>query len=254
MEIRITFEADEFLIVDKPNNMFVHPTNLNRQEKISVIGELSGSLGYSLYAVHRLDRPTSGCLLLAKDRRYVRPLSMLFSERKVHKRYIAIVRGIMAEEGKLTYDLKHKTKATLQDASTSWKLKATTEVPIAIPPHETSRYSFVELEPHTGRWHQLRRHRAHLRHPIIGDTSHGDARHNRLFRAQFGDRRLLLHASMMRFQNPFDAHQEVVGAAKMPDLFLNVLDKFKFTWLEDNQGHFNASAKTEAQLTTESKG
>ena len=57
MQIQITFETDEFIIVDKPHNMFVHPTNLNRQEKVSVVGELSRSLGHPLFAVHRLDRP-----------------------------------------------------------------------------------------------------------------------------------------------------------------------------------------------------
>ena len=252
--IQITFETDEFLIVDKPHNMFVHPTNLNRQEKVSVIGELSKSLGHPLFAVHRLDRPTSGCLLLAKDRRCVGPLSSLFSERKVHKRYLAFVRGTMTQVGTLDYALKHKTKTSYQEASTSWKLGAKAEINIAIPPHETARYSFVELEPHTGRWHQLRRHCAHLRHPIIGDTSHGDARHNRLFRAEFGNRRLLLHASTLSFTNPFGAHEEVIGAAVMPDLFSKVLKKFKFTWIDENQGHFSAFANTEAQLTMESNG
>ena len=59
---------------------------------------------------------------------------------------------------------------------------------------------------------------------------------------------------MIKFTNPFNAHQEVLGAAKMPDLFSNVLEKFQFAWIDDKQAHFNAFANTEAQLTTESKG
>ena len=70
------------------------------------------------------------------------------------------------------------------------------------PRHPSSRYSLVKLLPLTGRKHQLRRHLAHLRHPIVGDTSHGDGRHNRFFRDQFSCDRLMLHHHQLSFRHP----------------------------------------------------
>ena len=68
--------------------------------------------------------------------------------------------------------------------------------------YATARYSLVELRPWTGRLHQLRRHMAHLRHPIVGDVTHGDGRHNRFFRSHLGSGRLLLHSDSIRLTHP----------------------------------------------------
>ena len=99
-----------------------------------------------------------------------------------------------------------------QDAITDYRPVAKTELPIAMGKFSTTRYCMVELKPLTGRKHQLRRHMAHLRHPIIGDTSHGDGKHNKLFRHEFDSHRLLLHASSLSFIHPFTDESLVINA------------------------------------------
>ncbi|MBX9332859.1 tRNA pseudouridine(65) synthase TruC, partial [Serratia marcescens] len=76
------------------------------------------------------------------------------------------------------------------------------EMPVAVGRYDSARYSLVELQPETGRKHQLRRHMAHLRHPIIGDSKHGDLRQNRGMAQHFGCPRLMLHASHLQLTHP----------------------------------------------------
>jgi Pseudouridylate synthases, 23S RNA-specific len=87
-------------------------------------------------------------------------------------------------------------------ALTRYRRLATVELPVAVTRYPTSRYALVEARPHSGRRHQIRRHLVHIRHPVIGDTSHGEGRHNRFFREHFGVRRLLLHAWRLTFTHP----------------------------------------------------
>jgi tRNA pseudouridine65 synthase len=75
-------------------------------------------------------------------------------------------------------------------------------LPIPVGRWPEARYSLVELCPHTGRLHQLRKHMAHLRHPIVGDVRHGEGRHNRLFREHLGVHRMLLHARALSLPHP----------------------------------------------------
>ena len=82
----------------------------------------------------------------------------------------------------------------------------------------TSRYSLVKLFPKTGRKHQLRRHMEHLFHPIVGDTTHGDGRHNRFFREHFGCERLLLVARTLSFEHPILKVPMRIQAPLGPDL------------------------------------
>lgn len=86
---------------------------------------------------------------------------------------------------------------------THYRGLATVEMPVATGRYPTTRYGLVELEPKTGRKHQLRRHLAHLRHPIIGDSKHGDLRQNRSGAEHFGLQRLMLHASQLSLTHPF---------------------------------------------------
>ena len=90
-----------------------------------------------------------------------------------------------------------------QEAQTQLQRLQTVELPYAVSAkHPTSRYSLVRLMPRTGRKHQLRRHMAHIFHPIVGDTKHGDGRHNRLFREQYDCQRLMLCNLSLTIQHP----------------------------------------------------
>ena len=149
-----------------------------------------------------------------------------FANRKVRKTYIALVRGWIAEHGIIDYPLKHKTKDQFQPSRTEWHCIMTGELPVPTPPHMTSRFSLVRINPHTGRWHQIRRHFAHLRHPIIGDTTHGDGHQNRILREALPPARLFLHALEIRFAPPSAPDHERAIQSPYPDWFHLIEERF----------------------------
>lgn len=204
---------DEYLIaVDKPSGLLVHRSWIAKHETEFALQQVRDQIGQHVYPVHRLDRPTSGILLFAKDPDTARLMTEQFTARDVRKTYHAVVRGYL-DSGTLDYPLKEELdriadKQADQDkeaqpAVTDYVCLQQIELPFAVSKkHPTSRYSLMRLHPHTGRKHQLRRHMSHLRHPIIGDTNHGDGRHNRFFQQHFELRRLLLAATGLTFAHP----------------------------------------------------
>jgi len=212
---------DEYLVaVHKPAGMLVHRSWLDRHETRFLMQTLRDQLGCHVYPLHRLDRPTSGLVLFALSAEVARLGANLFSDRQVSKRYLALVRGYVDGEGIIDYPLKEELDKiadaqadqdkAAQPAVTRYRCLQQGELPFAVGRYPTSRYSLVELFPETGRKHQLRRHMAHLRHPIVGDTTHGDGRHNRFFREQFGIHRLLLTATGLSFIHPVTRQPVVV--------------------------------------------
>jgi tRNA pseudouridine65 synthase len=169
-------------------------------------------LGQRVYPLHRLDKPTSGVMLFALSQHQAQAMMPVFSSKQVEKHYLAIVRGHTKEHEVIDYPLKEQldrmTDAQAnqdkpaQQAVTEYRRLNTVTLPIPVRPYQTSRYSLLELSPHTGRKHQLRRHMKHIFHPIVGDTSHGDGKHNEMFRREFDCHRLLLHAREISFPCP----------------------------------------------------
>jgi tRNA pseudouridine65 synthase len=191
--MRVLHRAERWIAVDKPSGLVVHRSERTRDEP-AALQIVRNLVGQHVYPAHRLDRATSGVLVLALDREAARFLGLAFSERRVQKRYLAVVRGWIDERGVIDYALREEATSTPADAVTAFARLSCFEVPVAVGRYATARYSIVEAFPHTGRMHQLRRHFAHLRHPIVGDVRYGDGRHNRMFRERFGVHRLLLHA------------------------------------------------------------
>ena len=89
-----------------------------------------------------------------------------------------------------------------QPAITKFQTQATVALPYAVGRYPTARYSLIKAQPKTGRKRQIRRHMKHIYHPIVGDTTHGDGKHNQLFREQFNCHRLLLHAARLSVNHP----------------------------------------------------
>lgn len=212
-DLHVVYADDHLIVIDKPAGLLVHRSWIAREAKQFAMQMLRDQIGQKVYPVHRLDRPTSGLLVFAKDAETARLLSEQFAERQIAKRYHAIVRGFLGD-GVLDYPLKEELdkiadKQAQQDkepqqAVTEYRCVQHFELPVAVTDrHPTSRYSLMELWPKTGRKHQLRRHMAHLRHPIIGDTRHGDSRQNRYFREHHGLTRLLLAATGLQFSHPY---------------------------------------------------
>lgn len=202
--------CERWVAIDKPAGLVVHRAEHTRDEP-AVLQLARDQLGRYVHPVHRLDRATSGVLLLALDVETARWLGDAFAERRVDKRYVAIVRGWIEDRCVVDHPLLEEGASAPVDAVTEFVRLATFEVPIAVGRYSTGRYSLVEAFPRTGRMHQLRRHLAHLRHPIIGDVTYGDGRHNRMFREQFGVHRLLLHARRLAFTD-LDGSEAVIEA------------------------------------------
>lgn len=191
---------DQVCVLNKPSGIMVHRTNIST-DRIFLADLARERLGRRVWTVHRLDRATSGALMLALNAEAAADLGRQFEAGTIEKRYTAVVRGWIDDAGEIDKPLK-RTRGRLQPALTRYRCLARTELPVPVPPHETARYSLVQLRPESGRMHQLRRHLNHIAHPIVGDVNHGDRRHNRLFRARFSCHRLLLHAAAIRFVHP----------------------------------------------------
>lgn len=204
---------DAWLVaVHKPSGMLVHRSALDPRETRVVVQLLRDQLGAWVHPVHRLDKGTSGVLLLALDRDTAGLAGKAFESGLVDKRYVAIVRGHPAEAGVIDYPLQRRPDdaewvpagyvAPTQPAVTRFKRLATVELPVQVDRYPTSRYAMVALEPITGRRHQLRRHLKHIAHPIIGDATYGKGVHNRMFQSRFGSSRLLLACTGLRLHHP----------------------------------------------------
>ena len=212
MTIEILYQDDLLVAVNKPAGLLVHRSAIDRHETRFALQIVRDQIGQRVYPFHRLDKPTSGVLLFALNSEVARQMMEAFSSGDIKKRYVAVVRGYTPEEELIDYPLKEQldrmtdAKANrdkpAQEAVTAYKRLATVELPFAVGRYATARYSLLSLMPQTGRKHQIRRHMKHIFHPIVGDTTHGDGRHNSFFREQFGCHRLLLSATNLTFKHP----------------------------------------------------
>lgn len=215
--LTILFRDEHFIAIHKPAGLLVHRSELDRHETRFAVQMLRDQIGRHVHPVHRLDRGTSGVLLFALDRDSARLAGALFERQEVAKTYLAVVRGHPPESGRIDHALTRRrddvewvgedASEEAQGAVTDYRRLATCELPYAVDRYPTSRYALLELSPQTGRRHQIRRHLKHIAHPIIGDSSFGKGRHNRLFQEVFGCRRMLLACTRLRLAHP------VTGAA-----------------------------------------
>ena len=201
--LAVLYQDAQVAVVDKPAGLMVHDSALARGESDFAADRLRLQFGRPVFLVHRLDRATSGCLLLAFDRESASTLGKAMMAGEITKQYLAVCRGWPAEPA---FTVDHPLdggpgKPAKKPAVTVFQRLATTELALPSAGFETSRYALLRAAPLSGRFRQIRRHLKHLSHHLIGDTSHGDGRHNRLFRMQ-GVHRMLLHAERLSFPDP----------------------------------------------------
>ncbi|PIQ14584.1 MAG: pseudouridine synthase [Flavobacteriales bacterium CG18_big_fil_WC_8_21_14_2_50_32_9] len=226
--VEIVYEDDVLVAVNKPNNYLIHHSNYARNiEEITLLEQLQQQLGFPLYPAHRLDRKTSGILLLLKDKNFVAPFQALFTNNAIQKTYYAIVRGFSPETGKIDTPVKNDDTGVYKDALTNYNTIARIELDIPVHPYEKSRYSLMELLPETGRMHQLRKHLNKINHPIVGDYKYGDRFHNRMYETQFNCNYLFLHAYSIEFIHPL-SHQKIKFTADFPEDWYKMFTKFNW--------------------------
>jgi tRNA pseudouridine65 synthase len=230
----IVYLDDSLVAVNKPAGLLVHPSFLDNAETQSAMKQVRDLLGRWVYPVHRLDKPTSGILVFALSSEMARLLTAAFTERNVSKEYLAVVRGYTSEAETIDYPLREiwdkmtdresSRNKPAQPAITSFERLAVAELPFAVRPHPSARYSLLRVKPQTGRNRQIRRHLKHIFHPIIGDHKHGDNAHNRMFAEHLESTRLLLHASTISFAHPGNG-QQMSLQAPLPQDFAAVLQR-----------------------------
>ncbi len=213
MDLGILHHDECLAVVDKPAGLMVHDSKLARGETDFAADRLRGQFERPIFLVHRLDRATSGCLLLAFDRDTASLLGRALMSREVEKDYLAVCRGWPAEAA---FTVDHPLdggpgKPEKKPARTRFERLATMALDEPSAGFDTSRYALLCAHPDTGRFRQIRRHLKHLSHHLVGDTSHGDGRHNRIFRTR-GIHRMLLHARRLAFAHPRDGRRVEVVA------------------------------------------
>lgn len=228
MKLKALYEDSYCLVVNKPHNVLIHKSYYARNIKeTTLLEQLEEKYARAFYPVHRLDRKTSGVLLLCKDKTQVAAFQAAIQESTTKKRYVAIVRGFLNEKTTVDSPVKNPDTGVYKEASTLCEPMNTIELPIPVHPYKTARYSLISLAPQTGRMHQLRIHMNKISHPIIGDYKYGDRFHNRMFEAEFGIDTMLLHARSLEFEHPLSKEKLQLKAGYSGN-WLILLKKFKW--------------------------
>jgi 23S rRNA pseudouridine1911/1915/1917 synthase len=224
MDLSVLFEDESVLVLDKAAGVVVHPGAGTGEDTLvhgilhHCQGSLSGIGGKERPGiVHRLDKDTSGVLIIAKTDTAFQSLSEQFAGRSIRKFYTALVRGV-PDPGEGTVDAPigrhpvHRTRMSVREdgrhASTDYSVQ-----------EEWGLASLVDLQIHTGRTHQIRVHMKHLGHPVLGDSTYG-------YKSQEGlpeIPRVMLHASRLEFIHPVE-QREIVIKAPLPEDFKAVVN------------------------------
>lgn len=226
MELEILY-MDEYLVaINKPHGLLVHRSPIASDASEFAVQLLRDQIGQKVYPVHRLDRKTSGILVFALTDEMNTSLQKAFMNKEVQKSYLTLVRGFAPEKGTVDYALT-TDDGKVQDAITHFNTIEQFEVNVPFGKHVSSRYSLVNVEPETGRMHQIRKHFAHIFHPIIGDRPHGCNKQNKLFLEQWNMNTMLLHAHLVSFKHPVFGEEILIQAAMSTEFkrVLNLLEE-----------------------------
>jgi 23S rRNA pseudouridine955/2504/2580 synthase len=201
------FEDDDVLVVDKPPGMAVHEAKdiLKRQTVIGKLEPRYRPQGFAIRLVHRLDKDTSGLLLIAKNERVAAELESRFASGQVDKEYVCLVAGRVPQN--------HGTIDTQLPGRRGHPVRAITRFRVAARFSDTT---LLGVTTETGRMHQIRLHFAQLGYPIVMDDRHGDFGFNRSFRSRYGLKRQFLHASRLSLE--YRGRQLVLTAPLPKDL------------------------------------
>ncbi len=221
----IVFEDEDVVVINKAQGLVVHPAPGNYSGTlvnallyhIDSLSTINGIIRPGI--VHRLDKDTSGLLIVAKNDFAHRDLSNQLKDRKIHREYIALVNGVIQkDEGTINLpigrDPKDRKKMTV--ISTNSKEAITNFWVLERFP----KYTLIKVKLETGRTHQIRVHFSHLKHPIVGDPVYSNGKN------EFGIDKQLLHARKLGFIHP-KTHEYMEFESHPPDIFNSILNKLR---------------------------
>jgi 23S rRNA pseudouridine955/2504/2580 synthase len=201
LDLAVAFEDASLLVIDKPTGIAVHGGSGVSHGVIESLRAARPQAKF-LELAHRLDRDTSGLLILCKKRSALVELHRMLREGEVRKLYLAVVKGAMAKKTLELRESLHKYVTASGERRVSVNAEGKSAVTRIRKLKNSADFSLLEVELMTGRTHQIRVHLAHAGHPIVGDDKYGDFTLNRQLK-----QRLLLHAAKLAFRHPLSAEQ-----------------------------------------------
>ena len=229
MSLEIIYQDNYCLLVTKPNNVLVHHAHHSRNkiEEESLIQLIENQFGKRYYPIHRLDRKTSGIILLASKREYVASFQALFTNNEIQKIYYGVVRGFSEDNKVINSPVKGRDALVYREAETHLNCLDKIELNIPVKPYDSSRYSLVELRPKTGRMHQLRIHMNKVSTPLINDAKYGDKNHDLMYAKEFGWKNLFLHAGSLEFIHPF-TNKKLILKSSFSEDWIQLFQEFSW--------------------------
>lgn len=226
IELKIVFENDDFILINKKYDMVVHPAYGNYTGTLvnalmyytENLSSVNGKIRPGI--VHRLDKDTSGLILVAKNNNSHAKLATMFGDKTIHKTYLCIVKGNFSSEN-LQGRIENLIGRNVKDRKKMAIVEKNGKIAISNYKviQQVEGYSLVEVAIETGRTHQIRVHMKSINHPILGDTVYGSADKN--------VKRQMLHAYKLDFKNPID-NKEYNFTAPLFDDFIDIAKKLKF--------------------------
>ncbi len=201
-KIPVLYQDEHIIAVDKPVGLPVHKNDFMPHDAPYLTKLLGDITEKWIYNVHRLDSKTSGVIVLTFSSEMAHELTLQFERREVMKKYVAIVQGNPGEGTFSDKVLVKKKSKFKKPAVTHFKTVKSVSTGIEHKDAANVVLSLVEIQPETGRWHQLRQHFAKNRFDMLGDTHHGDFKLNKIISEMTGIKRLFLHATELEFTHP----------------------------------------------------
>lgn len=221
-QIEVLYSDDEIIVIDKPPSMLTHTHRMDPGSP-TVVQALGTRFGESVSTVHRLDRMTTGAMVLARTRTSAGELSRQFRDREIGKTYLAIVRGHLDSAGTVATPIAHAVHGAELPAQTDYTTLARGRIDERIGRYDEAWFSLVRLSLLTGRSHQARRHLHRINHPVVGDNKHGDKAYNRWAADRMGVKHLYLRAIELIFHHPV-THAPIEVRLGVPDLWTRLLE------------------------------
>jgi len=227
-QLKILHEDDWIIVIDKPSGMAAHTgSGITGGTVVDVVraylGPKAERNGFAASPAHRLDRETSGVIIVATRRPAMVHFTEVFTQHRAKKKYLVLVKGSLQktsglidlplQEHQQTAESRERRGVNMQEARTRYTVVC-----------QNSHAAFVECTIETGRTHQIRRHFAAIGHPVAGDAKHGDFAFNRELKAKWGLKRLFLHSTRLEVPHPEDG-RKLVMESKLPEELVEVLGR-----------------------------
>ena len=221
--VEIIYEDDDIIVVNKPKGLVVHPAVGNPDGTLvnaimAICKDSLSGIGGEIRPgiVHRLDKDTSGILIIAKNDSAHINLSEQIKNHEVEKTYIALVRGIVKEnEATINMPIGRSTKDRKKMAVNKNGKNAITHFKVL---NRYEKYTLLEIKIETGRTHQIRVHLSHIGYPVVGDYTYSNGKND------FNVEGQMLHSKKIRFKHP-KTEKTMELEAKLPEYFQNILEK-----------------------------